>query len=311
MKLQPLVSIIIPAYNRADFTVKTIQSVLAQTYGNIELIVVDNGSTDDTKDRLKVFGDKIKYLYKVNRGVCAARNLGLTHAKGEFIAFLDNDDLYLPNKVELSVNFLKQRSDYGFVHTDAYLVDAEDQIVGLNGHRKRKYQGWIRNRLLLTNFVCNPTVMLRRECFEKIGIFDEKLFIPADWDLWIRIAENYKIGYIKQPLSKYRIASGECLNNLERTKEECFQVLKKTFQRDPRISKRFRGKAMARHHLSMVQSYLVKEDDIHMKDELIAALKVDPLCFKVYAFWFYYLLARKDLKRRVKKSLLIHEVLVA
>ena len=105
------VSVIIPAYNKADLTVKTVQSVLSQTYVNIEIIVVDDGSTDDTKEKLLVFGDKINYIYKQNGGACSARNVGINCATGEYLALIDCDDIFYPDKISKSVECLEEKPD--------------------------------------------------------------------------------------------------------------------------------------------------------------------------------------------------------
>ena len=106
------VSVIIPAYNKADLTVKTVESVLSQTYENIEIIVVDDGSTDDTKSKIENFGDKVHYIYKQNGGACSARNVGIKQATGDFISLIDCDDIFYPEKIVQSVECLNNNSDF-------------------------------------------------------------------------------------------------------------------------------------------------------------------------------------------------------
>ena len=183
------VSVIIPAYNKADLTVTTVRSVLGQTYGNIEIIVVDDGSTDDTREKLQIFGDRILYIYKQNGGACSARNIGIKKATGEYIALLDCDDIYYPEKIAKSVECLEKKSDFGFVYTGAYFIDGCGDVISEHRAAGGQPSGWITTKLLQENFICNSTAVIRKECFEIVGYFDENIFIPADLDMMLRLSE--------------------------------------------------------------------------------------------------------------------------
>jgi glycosyltransferase involved in cell wall biosynthesis len=226
------ISVIIPAYNKAELTVRTVQSVLDQSYENIEVLVVDDGSNDDTRIRLQLFGDKIKYLYKENGGACSARNLGIRKSSGEYIALIDCDDLYYPDKILKSVKYLDKNTEIGFVHTAINLIDNYDDTIGYLGFPVNRVTGYIARRLIVTNLVNNSTVVIRRECFEKVGLFDESIFIPADWDMWLRLAEDYKAGYIDEPLSGYRITENYSINHLQMKLKESVYVLEKAIKRN-------------------------------------------------------------------------------
>jgi glycosyltransferase involved in cell wall biosynthesis len=296
----PLVTIIVPAYNMADLTVRTVESILKQTYESIEIIVVDDGSSDDTQERMGLFGDKITYIRKENGGACSARNEGIQKSHGKYIGCLDCDDLYAENKVELSVEFLEKHTDCGAVHTGYYLVDGDDNILREKTHRlAQKVRGWIAPYLIQENFIGNPTVFFRRECVEKVGMFNESLFPPADWDMWLRIAEQYKFGYIDKPLSQYRVISQRCFGDLERSRKEWGFVLDEFFKRNPSVHNRVKAKAYANFHLSMAESYLVKDNVSRMKEEYILSLKANCFNFKAIALCFYYLFAKKTLKRHL------------
>ncbi len=264
------VSVIIPAYNRSDLTVKTVKSVLAQTYNDVEVIVVDDGSTDDTRQKLLVFRDRIKYVFKQNGGACSARNLGIRLSTGRYIALLDCDDIYLPEKLDKSVAYLRKNRDFGLVHTSAYFIDE-------NGNYIRRYpffftspSGWISDRLVKKNFICNSTLVLRRECFERVGYFDESIFMPADWDMWLRLSEFYKCGYINQPLTLYRSSQSYVLANLERLKEECFVVLEKTFKRRSGLN---RAQLLSNVYCWQALGYLKINEAEKAKKELSLALE--------------------------------------
>ena len=196
--MNPKVSVVIPAYNKADFTVEAINSVLAQDYDNIEIIVVDDGSTDDTVGHLQCFFllDKdFNYMHQENKGVSAARNAGIKAATGEYIALLDCDDKYIPSKITVSIDEMK-RQKVDMIHNSAVLIDKDSKRVGFRRPR--------RGDLLYRNHIIN-NVVVKKEVFDKVGLFDEGLFICADWDMWLRIEEHFKIGYIDFPLTEYRV----------------------------------------------------------------------------------------------------------
>ena len=189
------VSVIIPAYNKADYTVKAVDSVLNQTYENIECIVVDDGSTDDTYTKLHpivIANKNIEYIYQQNNGVSAARNKGIMEATGEYIALLDCDDEYQKRKIELSV-----KQDKDFVFTCGYFIDGDSYLLNLYAPRQ--------GNLLCHNYICNSSPVIKKKCFEKVGLFDTSLFVCADWDMWLRMEEHYELTYLNMPLTYYRI----------------------------------------------------------------------------------------------------------
>ena len=223
------VSVIIPAYNKADLTVKAVESVMQQTYSNIEIIVVDDGSTDHTKEKLKCFSEKIRYIHKENGGACSARNLGIREASGDYIALLDCDDIYYPKKIEISVFCLESDPDYGFISTAAYKIDEDGTIISEFLGAEQPPSGWILSRLVIRNQIINSTVLVKKACFKQVGYFDEKIFIPADYDMWTRLAEKFKAGYVKEKLTGYRISDDFTIANVEQSlNEELYLVNKKT-----------------------------------------------------------------------------------
>jgi glycosyltransferase involved in cell wall biosynthesis len=199
---------VIPAYNVERYVADTIRSVLAQTYRDFEVIVVDDGSSDGTAAVLDSFGDKIHVVQQQNRGVAAARNTGLRHTTGELIAFLDADDLWLPRRLERMVDFLDVRPRIGFATSDAFLryedvPSAEtyyrDLVPCPRLPRPQPY--WI----IQHNFVFTM-VVLRRNVLERHGCFDENLTTAEDWDLWMRfILGGEELGLLNEPLGYYRI----------------------------------------------------------------------------------------------------------
>ncbi len=224
--MDPLVSVIIPAYNMAKYTGETVTSLLAQTYPRLEIIVVDDGSTDDTGSEMNRFGDRITYIYQGNMGACAARNRGFHVSKGELVAFLDCDDTYHEEKVEKFVAFFRACPNVGMVYSPEYLVNGEGGIIGINAPAQPS-SGYIFVPLLRSNFIGSSTPVIRREVLDDVGLWDEKTFTTADWDMWLRVARRYITGYIDRPLSFSRQESRYNQRNVEKTRREAYYVLEK------------------------------------------------------------------------------------
>ncbi|MBF0384965.1 MAG: glycosyltransferase [Candidatus Omnitrophica bacterium] len=295
---EPLVSIIIPAYNMADYTVRCVNSLLRQTYKNIEVIVVDDGSRDNTRAKMEEFGGKIKYIYKENGGACSARNRGVKEAKGKYIGFLDCDDMYYPQKVELSVRFLENYLEYGFVFSNVAYIDEND--IAIRNHfswNKRPYHGWIKKKLAVANFIGNPSVIMRRFCLDEIGLYREDIFPPADWDMWLRLSEKFQAGYIDKVLCAYRVVSLGCFRNIERSNKEALIVLDSFFQRNKDAGFITRRMAYAEHHLGIAECYFVKEDHENMRKEFGIALRMNPFSIKALGILFLYLFFRGYLRK--------------
>ena len=221
----PRASIIVPSFNKAEYTMKTVRSLLAQTYKNYEIIVVDDGSSDDTLQLLSIFDRKISLIEANHGGASSARNLGILHSEGEYIAFVDCDDEWYPHMLSKSIEFLENDPDLGFVFSNVDYIDCEGRIIGR--HKVKKYSGNIYHKLILENFICNSSVVVRRSCLERVGYFDESIFVPADWDLWLRLARVYKAGYLKETLVKYRTHQSYILVNVDQTHRESMEVLKR------------------------------------------------------------------------------------
>jgi len=292
------VSVVIPAYNNAKATVKTVESVLNQSYKNIEIIVVDDGSTDNTAGLLKTYADsgKIKYVYKDNAGACSTRNVGIGLASGEYIGLLDCDDLYLPEKVELSVKFFDSNPDCGFVHSAAYFIDDNDKILREFSHRLSSMSKSMAKDLLLRDFICNSTVVLRKSCFDKVGLFDEEIFTPGDWDMWLRLAENYKAGYIDKPLVSYRVSSSYNLNHIDQVQKEELMVLKKRFSRNKTIGPQLQNRALSNLYYRCALSYILVGKFEEAKKELFLSIAKNKLNIISIILLVYCVLAPKKLQ---------------
>jgi glycosyltransferase involved in cell wall biosynthesis len=235
----PLVSVIIPTYNMARFVSEAVRSVLEQTYPKYEVIVVDDGSTDATKDELDKFGDQIRYLHQDNRGPSAARNLGIKIARGEYICFLDSDDLWLPNKLIVQHDFMERNHDIDFVFSDHEEFNAE-KIVLRSFFAEKVFRVEITSqipvqeafrKLVIENFISTPTVMVRKVCFEKVGLFDESLSSVEDRDMWLRIAAYFRIACLPVIVCRRRIHESNISRDSELSMRSRTKVLESNRRR--------------------------------------------------------------------------------
>lgn len=211
----PKVSVIIPTYNRASMLKEAIQSVLDQTYTDYEIIVIDDGSTDSTRevvDGLKQRSGRVTYLYQENKGRSAARNHGINLATGNYIAFLDADDKFLPQKLYTQVHALDDKPEYGMTYSYSIAINERGRILREGGNpAKIRLSGWIYPELLFIKgtIITTPTVMVRASVLREIGGFDETMHTCEDLDLWRRIARRYKVFQIEEPLSVVRYRKNE------------------------------------------------------------------------------------------------------
>jgi glycosyltransferase involved in cell wall biosynthesis len=196
--IKPQVSVIIPTYNRAWVIKEAIDSVLAQDYAEFELIVVDDGSTDQTSDVLDTFGNVIKVFSQKNKGVSAARNRGIAEASGNFIAFLDSDDLWHPQKLSSQIDFFNQTPDALICQTEEVWIRNGLRVNPKKRHKKPS--GMIFKPSLKLCLVSPSAVMIRRHLFDRVGGFDETLPACEDYDLWLRISCRFPIYLIDTPL---------------------------------------------------------------------------------------------------------------
>lgn len=200
----PKVSVIIPTYNRGEFIGKAIDSVLKQTYTNYEIIVVDDGSTDDTRKVVKSYGKKVRYIYQENKGPSAARNRGINAAKGEYVAFLDSDDQFLPHKLQIQMNFIKKHSKCRFLYSWYYNTNKKGKNTKLRKPLATKNREFLQHSLYRRKFtIRTSTVVIQKRIFNKVGKFNERYLYSQDWDMWLRIVHIYRGYCIKKPLAKY------------------------------------------------------------------------------------------------------------
>ncbi len=196
--MSPLISVIIPTFNRAAMLAEAIDSVLAQSERDFELLVVDDGSMDDTRAECEKFGAALRYFHQERRGVSAARNLGIRHAQGKLITFLDSDDLWQKHKLRRQIEWLATHPHLMLCYTNEIWIRHGRRVNQKKIHQKAG--GWIYPLCLPRCTISPSSVLMRRELFEHVGVFDETLPICEDYDLWLRVAARFEVGFIDEPL---------------------------------------------------------------------------------------------------------------
>lgn len=204
----PLVSVLVPAYNHAKYIEKTIDSIMQQTYRNFEVMIIDDGSRDDTVAAIRRSEEKWGRSFlaegQANMGLCRTLNKLISRANGEYINLLASDDWMLPEKLELQVNYLNNHPEAGVVHSDNLVFMEKKNRLVKSDRGKLVPSGWIFDDLLSGNCITACSAMIRKECYERVGSYDESLVIE-DWDMWLRIAKEFEIHYLDTPTVVYRM----------------------------------------------------------------------------------------------------------
>lgn len=251
-----LVSVIIPNYNYAHYLREAVDSVLAQTYQDIEIVVVDDGSKDDSRAVLESYGERLKIVFQENQGVAAARNNGSAASSGEFIAFLDADDAWLPTKVEKQVAKFAANPNFGLVHVGVDEVDPEGNSLV---HRLEGAEGRVSATLLMLGregvLGGGSGAMIRRTVFDEIGGVDQRLSTSADWDLFYRISERHEVGFVAELLIKYRVHGSNMHTNVAVFEHDMMLAFEKAFASPTPEIAAVKQKAYGNLHQILAGSY--------------------------------------------------------
>jgi glycosyltransferase involved in cell wall biosynthesis len=231
----PKVGVLIPAYNRSQYIGTAIQSVLNQTYPHFEVVVVDDGSSDDTVAKVRQFTDpRVRLICQKNTGVSGALNTALRASRGHYIAILGSDDLWLPEFLSTAIPVLDERMDIGLVYGRAQAMTSDGHRMRHQLGRPPKFQGQMFKSLVHGDHVCGISVLIRREHIETVGLWDEGLTANEDWDLWLRLSRVCPFLFIDQVFAHYRIHAQNMTNPRSKTYhrliQDRFRVLDKVFQ---------------------------------------------------------------------------------
>jgi glycosyltransferase involved in cell wall biosynthesis len=233
--MDPLVSVVIPAYNAALYLAEAVKSLQAQTYKNLQIIIVNDGSKDDTAkiaDALAVQDKRVEVIHKVNAGVSAARNDAFRAVKGEYVCFLDADDAYLPEKVAKQVRFLQSHPKLELVYCDNYNGDEHLNLAELpsSAHPPVPFK----QAFMYRNWFSPIAPMMQTSLMKKVGFFDATLHGGEDWDYWIRCLEYTDFGHIAEPLGIYRRHPKQSHHDQTMMRRDGFRVIQKHYSHDPR-----------------------------------------------------------------------------
>lgn len=254
--MNPKISVIIPNYNYEKFISATIESVLSQTYENIEIIVVDDGSKDNSLEVLKNFGDKIRVVQQKNAGVSAARNHGVSLSNGDFVAFLDADDIWLPEKLQCQINKFNADSKIGLVHCSMTLIDPQNKPIGENNNGQ---EGFVSHEFLRFErgvvVGAGSTALVKRKSFDEVGGFDLRLSTAADWDFCYQVSRKYKLGFVTKPLVLYRMHGTNMHGNIKAMEHDMLLGFEKAFAENSEDLQKIRKECYGNLYMTLAGSY--------------------------------------------------------
>ncbi len=254
----PTISVIIPAYNAEKTILETISSVQQQTFSDFELIVINDGSTDRTLELLNTVKDaRLQIFDYPNGGLAVVRNRGLTHATGDFIAFLDADDLWTPDKLELQLAALQQNPEAGVSYSWAYYMDEKGESI--HADAPIFFAGNVYAQLLVRDFIVSGSnCLIRRQAVESVGEFDTEVSGSDDWDYWIRLAQNWPFAVVPELQIFYRQTSGSISSKVEVMEKNNLRVIEKGFQAAPPEMQSLKKQSLANTYRFSTHLYLTR-----------------------------------------------------
>ena len=210
---RPLVSVVIATYNMARFLPLALRSALGQSYENIEVLVIDDGSQDDTRAVMAPFRSdpRVRYIFQQNGGQASAKNHGIREAQGEYVAFLDADDMWVSDKLERQMPLFLRSPAVGVVYSRFAYIDEAGSELRVEDYEL--FRGRVSGPMLIRNFIGFGTSVVRKECFDRLGSFDEAIGMGIDYDLWLRFSTQYEFDYVDRPLLRYREWPGQMSRN--------------------------------------------------------------------------------------------------
>ena len=302
---QPMVkvSIIVPSYNSAQYLPEALESALCQTYQDYEIIVIDDGSTDQTKDIVQGFAadhpEKIRYIYQENKGLAVARNTAIKHARGKFLALLDSDDKWLPERLEYTVKAIESDDAVGLAYCDITYVDEAGTPLGSPERDSRYLSGNIFEYIFLRKVhIVSPSVIFRKSCCDQVGGFDENLARLGceDRDLWLRISQQYKAVYVDKVLALYRVRKTSMSRKREKMMRARLYVIDKYCPAGGN-GRNLRRKALAKIYHDLGDEYLLERKFNESRKQYAKALTQNPL-----SFWSWLNILKAVLRVKIKEA---------
>jgi glycosyltransferase involved in cell wall biosynthesis len=287
------ISVVIPTYNYARYLPEAIDSALAQTYAPLEVVVVDDGSTDETPEVLAAYGAKIRAVRQSNQGVAAARNTGVAAARGEYIALLDSDDLWLPRKLELQIARFESEPALGIVHCGAETFEGEKTLDTLVDGM----EGWVGQDLLRLDRMVIPVpgsgIVVPKRIIDQAGGFDVRLPPSDDWDLCYRIAARYPVGFVPEVLVRYRMHGGGIHLNIPKMENAMLLSLGKAFASDDPGVQALRRHAYGSLHRILAGCYFQQRRLGDFARHAMKSLRYDPSNIGYFAAYPLRVISRR------------------
>lgn len=287
----PIVSVIIPLYNSEPFICETIDSVLAQTYQDFEIIAVDDGSTDNTCALVTGrYGNRVTCIRQKNLGLSAARNTAIAHAQGEFLAFIDHDDRWLPEKLTLQLSLFQKNTHLALVFSDAYIVTSEGKQLCTSFKIASPCRGMVFHALLQDNFIPLSTVIVKKEAFAAFGPFDRKYKIAEDWDFFLKVSRACLVDYIPSPLVEYYVHPHSFSKNIELRLQECVDILNAYVTLEDAGARRSVHKGISLYQGAIAYTYLGLKKIVSAREYFLNSIKNYPGNVKSYGGYMLTLL---------------------
>ncbi|MEM6752982.1 MAG: glycosyltransferase [Cyanobacteria bacterium P01_C01_bin.38] len=263
----PQISVVVPAYNSQNTISETITSVLQQTFSDFELIVINDGSTDGTLEILSGVKDaRLKVYSYPNGGLPTARNRGILRARGEFISFIDADDLWTPDKLELQLQALQKNPQAGVAYS--WTICMGNNGKSFHPGVSESFQGNVYHNLLIGNFIASGSnVLIRKQAIESVGYFDESLKSCEDWDYWLRLAPKWDFVVVAKPQIIYRLSSGAMSSKLDVMEKYQTLVLNKAFESAPSQLQYLKNRGFAYIYLFMTRLCLSRASDVKVVEQ--------------------------------------------
>jgi glycosyltransferase involved in cell wall biosynthesis len=287
------ISVIIPTYNYGRYVREAIDSALAQTHPPFEVIVVDDGSTDETPRVLAEFGQRIRVIRQENQGVAAARNTGVAAARGEYLALLDSDDVWKPRKLELQIARFEADPALGLVHCGAETFDGTGRTLTVLLHGT---EGWVAEEMLRLDrhVVQGPGsgILVPRRIVEEVGGFDDRLPPSDDWEICYRIALRYRIGFVREVLVRYRQHGKGIHLNIPKMENAMFLALEKAFASPDAAVQSMRTHTYGRLHRILAGCYFQARNPRQFVRHMVKSLRYDPRNIAYFAAYPWRVVAR-------------------
>jgi glycosyltransferase involved in cell wall biosynthesis len=272
------ISVIIPTFNRKDTLFEAINSVFDQTLLPDEVIVIDCGSKDGTKEAIYKYHKPIRFLETKFSGASAQRNIGISEAKGSYIAFLDDDDIWHPEKLKIQMEFLKQHPEISMASTGNIRFGSD-----IKTQRHSWIKGDLYKKLFMKSFISTPTVVVKRDVFDKIGVFNENYKRAEDYDLWLRVSRCFHLAHTKIPLTWVRKSKNRLSNNKIDLRKSAIKVIQENY--DPeKISTKELNKRISGIEISLGRRYIKSGKRQEGKKQFLSAIKRYPYSIRSYRY---------------------------